>query len=426
MYTINTIDDWSCSGKPADMKISETDSTLDAFVLRTYTHRKHPLHRRIAATISALGLILTLGGAMGCDKHDGGQDDAGVDACAAYCDSGSSEGGSGEGGSNHPPNPIDDDSVTPANNTSYTVGDVIPAGFTAPSDPDGDSLEGKIVLSAPSQSFIKEYPSSTLTPGQHYGLDINTSTANAGGPLPASVTGTEYEVILSATDGKGGESKATRKVTLKALDPNKPRITGCYVTKSNVGAGFSADCFAVDPNDSSGMSLVGNWHLLTTDLSGAMILDKAAGVASVVTARVMEASDVGLHNFSVTASNVTYTSDSEDFSVSADEHDCYISLHCNSGSNNRLLLPETSVDTVSTACFSGYNPSLKPNQTGQPSYIGDVAPTCAKTALDSLSTAEKDGIKHYNGGQTGEKTPWTVFSSCTVDFAQVEYHSDKP
>jgi hypothetical protein len=397
-----------------------TKPTLDSIVSTS-----RPLWQRITSGITSLALLGITGyGAMACDKNNGGQDDAGSDACAACYDGG--DGSAIPDGGNHPPSAIDDGSVTPPNNTSYNVGDTIPTGFTAPSDPDGDSLDGKVVLSAPSQSFTHEFPLGTLTPGQHYGIDIDTATANGGNALPATTAGTAYTIELVVSDGEGGESKVQRSVTLKGVDPNKPRITGCYVTKSNVGAGFSADCFAVDPNDSSGMSLVGNWHLLTTDLSGAMVMDKAAGVASVVTARVMEASDVGLHNFSVTASNGTYTSDSEDFSVPADEHDCYLSLHCNSGSNNRLLLPETSVDTVSTACFSGYNPSLKPNQNVQPNYVGDVNPTCAKTALDSLSTAEKEGIKHYNGGQTGDKTPWTVFSTCTVDFAQVEYDSDKP
>jgi hypothetical protein len=413
MYTINTIDDWSCSGKPADMKISETDSTLDAFVLRTYTHRKHPLHRRIAATISALGLILTLGGAMGCDKHDGGQDDAGVDACAAYCDSGSSEGGSGEGGSNHPPNPIDDDSVTPANNTSYTVGDVIPAGFTAPSDPDGDSLEGKIVLSAPSQSFIKEYPSSTLTPGQHYGLDINTSTANAGGPLPASVTGTEYEVILSATDGKGGESKATRKVTLKGVDPDAPVFQRCTLQGSAAYLGFGGSCSAIS---SLGYALT---FSLTTDIPGVIIAsDGQIGGAG------MTPSDVGLHPIHVEASDGHGHTGFYDNFFFVDTCDTEATFD-----SKNMLIPEDFADDVAQNCGSGFNQSLKPADNTQPNYVfeisrasnGNAAMTCVWNKITTMQPDLAKTMTMYT--PTGQKIADYIVTE--PNFVQFSYHNFK-
>jgi len=411
MYTINSVHNWTRSTDADYLKMGETSTTLDRIVSTNYTHKKHALRKRIAATISALSLVLGLGVAgMACDKGNGGQDDGGVDACTMYCDSGNgSEGGNSEGGSNHPPNAIDDGSVTPPNNGSYNVGDTIPTGFTSPSDPDGDSLDGKVVLSAPSQSFTHEFPLGTLTPGQHYGIDIDTATANGGSALPATSAGTAYTIELVVSDGKGGESKVQRGVTLVGLDPNKAVVDYCNVSSSNVGVGISMDCHGHDPQ---GRSLVGQWHLLTNDPAG-ITLSPTGHLGG----PVMSQSNVGLHTYVVTVLD----SPEYSFTVPVDEHRSSLMLNCSGGTIHDLLLPETTVDTVSEACFTGYNAGLKPSANGQPNYIGDVDPTCAHNALQTVSITEQKAWKNYND----KETPFDVFSSCTVtNPAQVKYHHD--
>jgi hypothetical protein len=250
-----------------------------------------------------------------------------------------------------------------------------------------------------------------LTSGAHVSQDIDTSTVGPGGaalPTRADGSATPYTLELILEDGRGGEARAERNVTVTGTPTDRAIVDGCYVSTSNLGIVLAINCSAHDP---LGRDLMGQWHL-TTDVPGAII--NLTG--QIRTGRGMEASDVGLHTYVVSVLD----SNDYSFTVPVDERESRLALNCSDGTNHDMLLPETSVDAVSEACFSGYNSSLKPTALGDPNYVGDVTPSCARTALQSVSTEERRAHENYNSGMTPEE----VFTSCTVDFAQVSYEHD--
>jgi hypothetical protein len=218
------------------------------------------------------------------------------------------------------------------------------------------------------------------------------------------------DAVVTATDTEGNAQTARGSATLtyeEGTTNQPPVVDRCNVSGSNEGSALQIICYAHDPE---GADLYGRWSL-TTDFPGAVITEEGfiGGVGG--------PSEVGLHNYSVTVSDGERTSAPYDFTVPYDEHRSTLLLHCNGGSDNRLLLPETSVDAVATSCGTGFNPSLKPNSSSEPDYVLDVTPACVTGAIDSLPAAERSSHGHYNGGTTVSD----VFSTCTVDFAQVIY-----
>jgi hypothetical protein len=355
---------------------------------------------------------LVAGYASGCDGDDVTVDDGGDVPAETDADVASDD-----AYTNHAPDPIDVSSMTPADGSAYNVGDRIPVGFDVPNDEDGDELTGIVHVTGDSDTtpgpsagdYSTDVPiSGPLTSGSHVSQDIDTATEGPGGaelPTRADGSATPYTLELVLEDGQGGEARAGRNVTVQGNQP--PVVDRCNVTHSNEGSALAITCSAHDPE---GADLYGRWNL-TTDFPGAIITEEGfiGGVGG--------ASEVGLHDFSITVSDGELTSTPYDFTVPYDEHRSTLLLHCNGGSDNRMLLPETSVDAVATSCGSGFNPTLKPNSSSEPDYVLDVTPACVPGVIATLPAAERDAHQHYNGGTTVDG----VFSGCTVDFAQVIY-----
>jgi hypothetical protein len=361
---------------------------------------------------SILALGIAAGGVAysGCGDDDVTSDDGGDVPAETDADVASDD-----AYTNHAPDPIDVSSITPANGTAYNVGDRIPFSFDVPNDEDGDELTGVIHVTGDSDTtpgpsagdYSKDIPiSGPLTSGSHVSQDINTATAGPGGaelPTRADGSATPYTLEIILEDGRGGEARAERNVTI-----TKPvRVTGCYVDGSSVGAGLAISCHG----ESSAGSITG-WNL-TGGPTGAIVLTDG----TIARAGMLGVGDVGLHTYTVSCTDGTNTSDEYIFTVPVDEHASVLRLHCSGGSDNDLLLPETSVDAVASACGTGFNPDLKPAVEGGAHYILDVTPSCVQGAIDSLIAEEREAHTHYNNGTTVSD----VYSGCTVDFAQVEY-----
>jgi len=222
------------------------------------------------------------------------------------------------------------------------------------------------------------------------------------------------EATLVALDAEGNEHTARGSVELLYEEGvvNPVRIPGCSVNGSSLGLSLLIQCEGEAPG---GMAdLFGNWEV-SGGPSGTAIGDTGQIYAS-----TMGPGDVGLHTYTVTVNDGTYTSDPFVFTVPVDEHKSTLNLHCSDSSEHNLLLPETSVDAVATACGSGFNPSLKPSTSSDADYILDVDEGCVEGAVSALTAAERDSHDNYNSGTTVDD----VYSSCTVDFAQVVYESN--
>jgi hypothetical protein len=219
------------------------------------------------------------------------------------------------------------------------------------------------------------------------------------------------EVIITAMDAEGTahEARGNAILTYEAGTTNQqPIVDRCNVSSANLTSALQIMCQAHDPE---GADLYGRWNL-TTDFPGATISEEG-----LIWSSAGGPGDVGLHDFSITVSDGELTSASYNFRIPYDEHKPFVVLHCSSGSEQRLLLPETSVDAVATACGSGFNPALKPNTGADPAYTLDVDVACVQGAIAGLSAEERASHENYNNGTTvGD-----VYSSCTVDFAQVVY-----
>lgn len=124
-------------------------------------------------------------------------------------------GGGNNNGENHAPEPINQSSITPANGASYNVGDTLTVGFDCPTDPDGDSLTGTIVVTGDTDGvpgpsagdFKQEKDLGSLQAGSNYTEDFDTTG------WTADSAGTDYTVEIVVSDGEA-ESSASRDVTL--------------------------------------------------------------------------------------------------------------------------------------------------------------------------------------------------------------------
>jgi hypothetical protein len=392
--------------KPKALNISSYSSPLIHAYLRGGSYmRKINLEKILALTIAAGGVAAGCGDDVSSDDGDA-QTDADADT-------------SDDAYTNHAPDPIDVSSVTPADGTAYRVGDRIPFGFDVPNDEDGDELTGVIHVTGDSDTtpgpsagdYSKDIPiSGPLTSGAHVSQDIDTSTVGPGGaalPTRADGSATPYTLEIILEDGRGGEARAERNVTIQGNQP--PVVDRCNVTHSNLGGAVQISCMAHDPE---GADLYGRWNL-TTDFPGATIAEEGG-----IWSSTGGPGDVGLHDFSVTVSDGELTSAPYNFRIPYDEHRSELVLHCSTGSNNRLLLPETSVDAVATSCGAGFNPTLKPRpSSADPDYTLDVDTSCVQGAITSLPAEERAAHELYNNATTVSD----VYSSCTVDVAQVIY-----
>jgi len=217
-------------------------------------------------------------------------------------------------------------------------------------------------------------------------------------------TAGDHDVSLKVTDGED-EDTMSQTVSVEE-DINPVRVTGCYVRGSNVGVSIAIDCYCSDTAES---------FSLTGGPESARIFNDGG----IITSRIMEASDVGLHTYIVTCTAGGITSDPYEFTVPVDILEGRVTVRCQGSANaTEFLLPETSVDVVAEQCVAGYTPALKPAANGDPDYIGDADPTCIKGAINSLPAAEKEAHKNYNSGNTISDL------DCTFDFAQVKYHHD--
>jgi hypothetical protein len=229
------------------------------------------------------------------------------------------------------------------------------------------------------------------------------------------------EVIITATDAQGTARTARGNAILTyAAATNPVRVNGCYVRNANVGNGLQIDCYATDSDDSTGASLVGNWDL-TTAVSDATI----GMTGSIRTGRGMEAGDVANHEYTVTASNGTATSDPFIFEVPVDTHGSILRIGCSDATQD-MLLQEHSVDAVSLACgHGGFNEANKPNTGADGRYTIDVGDkNCIQDAINALDPAERDAHRFYNGSASGDNTPLNVLSGCDFIHAQTEYFSN--
>jgi hypothetical protein len=220
------------------------------------------------------------------------------------------------------------------------------------------------------------------------------------------------DAVVTATDTEGNAQTARGSATVTYEAATNPvRVTGCNVVSSNVGVVLDIQCYADAPTP---IDLLGNWRLTGGPASATILED-----GLIRSSGVMTDGDVTNWIYTVTASDGTNTSAPYVFTVPVDTLESHLALHCTDGTNPDLLLPEVTVDAVAP-CNSGFNEVLKPANTGDPDYTLDIDPACAQTAISSRPADELEAHTHYNNGTT----PSSVFSGCTVDFAQVTYHHD--
>jgi hypothetical protein len=237
--------------------------------------------------------------------------------------------------------------------------------------------------------------------------DIDFASAHGGAGLADGEKLTlEATIVAVDSEGESHEVRGSVAYTFEG-GATGPRVTGCNVAHSNVGTSLAIDCTCSQTAESWG---------LTGGPSGTII----TSTGTIGTGRGMAASDVGLHTYHVTCTAGGVVSPDYVLTIPVDEHESRLVLHCSSGTNNDLLLQETSVDAVASACGTGFNPALKPSTSSASDYVMDVNKDCVQGAIAALSADERAAHEHYNNGTTVPE----VYSTCTVDFAQVRYHSD--
>ncbi len=247
--------------------------------------------------------------------------------------------------------------------------------------------------------------------GSYTSGDLDLDSFHDGAGLSDGETVTlEATLVATDSDGNPHETRGSVNVVYEEGSVNPVRVTGCYVNNSAVGAGLSIECEADAPNP---VDIFGNWTL-TGGPTGTTITE--SGLIRV--ARALEEGDVNNWTYTVTASDGTYTSNPFTFTIPVDRNRSRVILGCIDGSVHEMLLQESSVDAVATTCGAGFDEANKPDSTGAPDYILDVDPACVTGAIDSLPAAERDAHVHYNDGVLISD----VYSTCTVDDAQVEYH----
>lgn len=377
---------------------------------------------KVGRSAAAASLIFTLGlNALnsGCGDSGNGNPDSGSDVYRPDSDVSPS----------NPLAPISSSSITPTDGKKVTSSDSpLTVGFKVPgknpnyagSDPSG--IGAKVTASGDNAtpSDTSDDWTTTITSKNGAKLDelvggtLDLTTANNGSELKdGEKVKFGFEATAKGEDGKDYTQSATSTVSYEGTT-NKLQVTGCYVTFSAAGGGFGAQCSCKDPN---GKKVTWN---LTSDLTGAGI-SSIDDTTAIIAKGVLSDADVGIHSFSTTCNNGTETSAQYSFLVPVDAHRSTLTLKCSDGTNNTLLLPETSVDAVSKQCASGFNASLKPSNSSSQAYVLDVTSTCVEGAINGLAAAEKLAHKNYNQG----KTVSDVYKSCTVNFAQTAYTSKK-
>ena len=238
--------------------------------------------------------------------------------------------------------------------------------------------------------------------GSYTSGDLDLSAAHGGAGL-ADGEGIAAHVALTFTDSKGESHTIEGRVNYTYEGgPTGPRVTGCNVAGSNVGTSLAIDCICSETAESWG---------LTGGPDGVIITPSG----TIGTGIVLEASDVGLHTYSVTCTAGGVTSVAYVFTVPVDEHESHLINNCYD-----LLLPETTVDAVASACGTGFNPLNKPDTNADPDYGLDLDHTCVLGAVAALSADERAAQENYNNGMTVPE----AYSTCTVTHAEVLYHSD--
>lgn len=323
--------------------------------------------------------------------------------------------GNGNNGSDGPLEKPSKEYVQPADG-SIVKGAELPAGIlevgvrTPGANPDYSGTPADnvyVVVEVNGDGWVKTVIDSTATLDSFVTGDLDTNTADNGEPIEdGEQLNFHAEFTPQGSDDTTPEG-LDWSVEYEGFDPNKPRVTGCYVRNCSVNASLSINC-----RGESNTGPITGWDL-TGGPDGATIFSNG----NILTQNPLEASDVGLHTYTVTCTDGTETSNPYTFTVPVDEHDSLLVLHCQGGNNENLLLPETSVDVIAEQCGNGFNHSLKPNSSSDPDYILDVDEACVPGAINGLTSEEREAHNNYNDGTTVD----SVYSNCTVDFAQVQY-----
>jgi len=363
--------------------------------------------RKIKGLETLIALGIAAGGVMysGCDGDDVTVDDGGDVPTETDADVASDD-----AYTNHAPDPIDVSSITPADGSAYNVGDRIPVGFDVPNDEDGDELTGIVHVTGDSDAtpgpsagdYSTDVPiSGPLTSGSHVSQDIDTATAGPGGaaiPTRADGSATPYTLELILEDGRGGEARASRNVTITGENPNAPTIR-CRVNGASVGLGFNIACGGTSP---LGDDLYGNWASSITPTITGVSIDADGYITGIVPGP----SEISLYDLEVVVhdNHGNSTTYNNKFFVDANE------THATFDSNSTLI-PEDFADELAQECGEGFNAANKPTSSAQPNYVfeisraanGDAAMTCVSNWVSSLDSERAKTMLIYTpAGETLE------------------------
>lgn len=267
---------------------------------------------------------------------------------------------------------------------------------------------------------------STTLHGYAFGV-LDTNTAN-NDEMIQDGENLSFSAIFSP---QGTELRTSVRldwsVTYEGIPDDRPYVENCYIASMQAGYGMAIDCFGNDP---TGGSLLFNWSVVS-DLDDVQMIDFDQTGASITTTDAPTESDIGLHDFAVTCSNGTVTSDPYSFRAPIDEHHSSLMIHCADVDFEwHAFLPETSIDAVALQCTAGFHPANKPDDTTNDAYILDVDDvSCVLPALDTMSAEEREIQRRYyffqssaSGGSAPlRRTVDGIFSECTVEFAQVVF-----
>jgi hypothetical protein len=328
---------------------------------------------------------------------------------------------------NDPINPIPSgysvsDNMSPADGSTVTGSD-LEVGLQTPAVPAACAADADCAAAASAGLDVSyDIVSDNATPG-NASDDVVLGTDNQTGVPFDSYTSTTVD-LTGVPDGAGIEARVTvtgtdSEGTEHSVDGSADYVFDAGVTgptancddvwSANIGNSLGINCTCSDPADS---------FSLTGGPEGARIFNDGG----IITTRLLEASDVGLHTYSVTCTAGGVTGPAYEFTVPVDTHRSTLVLTCAEGSNVPLLLPEISVDAVATACGHGlFDDSRKPASSADPEYIVDLDPACIDGAINALTADERAAHEHYNNGTTVSN----VYTSCTViSPSQAEYISN--
>jgi hypothetical protein len=170
--------------------------------------------------------------------------------------------------------------------------------------------------------------------------------------------------------------------------PEDPvRITNCFVYGATVGKDLDIRCSARAPGGRA--SLTDGWDLIGGP-DGTAIADGNIARPDAP----MEADEVALHDFSVTATDGIRESVPKLFSIPVDVHCATLSFEIFGGGEMGGLsaqsqLPEETADALASACADGYDSSLKPASAGDAPYTTELDRSCAEGFFDALSAKKR-------------------------------------